>query len=245
MTREEFERQRAYLSMESRKGDTIRLCRDYADECRKNGDMDNLNEALYCLYSELSLNGSEEEGMAVFEDLFALRKALSQHNLKEHGEAYASLLNIKAGCTDNIDEAIACQEEAIGIYDELGLSDSRGFDIGMEDAFGFLGKLYCYKGDYALGIHYTTIALERALREDESDFNIGLYNRRLGIAHLVMGNTQKARECIQKALGLFVSSSEKEPDPYADPGVIDSCRQLLAECDGRSHPDDFYQQWLI
>lgn len=231
--------------MESRWEEAIRLCRDYAEECRQSGDPDSLAEALYNLYSELSVHGIEEDARSVFEDLFALRKALAQHNLKENGEAYALLLNLKTSITDNIEEAVACQEEAIDIYKRLGLYDGEGFDIGFDDAFGFLGKLYCYKGDYASCIHYTTIALERALREGESDFNIGLYIRRLGIAHLLTDNTQKARECIQKALDCFVRSSETEPDPNTDPDVIDSCRQLLLECNGRTHPDEFYQLWMI
>ena len=245
MTKEEFDRQKESLTMEFRWEEAIRLCRDYAEDCRQSGDPDSLAEALYVFYSELSMHGSEEEARSVFDDLFALRKAFAQHNLKENGEAYARLLNIKASITDNIEEAVACQEEAIDIYKRLGLYNVEGFDIGFDDAFGFLGKLYCFKGDYASCIHYTTIALERALRESESDFNIGLYNRRLGIAHLLTDNTQKARECIQKALDCFVRSSETEPDPYADPDVIDSCRQLLAECAGRTHPDEFYRQWMI
>lgn len=233
MTKEEFVRQKENLTMDFRWEDVILLCRNYAEECRQSGDPDKLAEALYSLYSELGVHGSEEDARSVFEDLFALRKALAQHSLKKNGEAYARLLNLKASITDDIEEAVACQEEAIDIYKRLGLYDEEGFDIGFDDAFGFLGRLYCYKGDYASCIHYTTIALERALREDESDFNIGLYNRRLGVAHLMTGNTQKARECIYKAQDCFVRSSKTEPDPYADPDVIDSCRWLLAECDRR------------
>ena len=156
--------------------------------------MDNLAEALEVFCSELNLHGSEEEAQAVFDDLFALRKALATSDLQSDLLAYARMLHRKACSADDIAEAVACQEEAIGIYKELGLYDSRGFDICYDDAFGFLGKLYCYKGDYASGIHYTTIALERALREGDSDFNIGLYNRRLGIAHLLTGDPLKARE---------------------------------------------------
>ena len=236
MTIEEFNHKKENLAFESRQGEIIRLCRKYVEECRQSGDLDNLAEALDSLYSELSVNGSEEDAKTVFNDLFALRKALAQHNLKENGEAYAVMLHKKA---------ISCQEEAINIYKELGLYDSHGFDIDWDDAFGFLGQLYCYKGDYASGIHYTTIALERALREGNSEFNIGLYNRRLGIAYLLTGNTQKARECIHTALDCFERSSRTEPDPTADTDVINSCMQLLTECSGRSHPDDYFWQWLI
>lgn len=245
MTKEEFNRQKEHLTMDFRWEEAIRLCRNYARECRQNGDIDNLASALHSLYSELTVHGGEEEARAVFDDLFALRKALAKHNLQEDGEAYALLLNIKAYTSDDIGEAIACQEEAIDIYKKLGLYDSRGFDIGLDDAFGFLGKLYCYKGDYASGIRYTTLALERALREGDSDFNLGLYLRRLGVAHLSSGDTRKARESLLKALDCFVRSSRTAPDPYADPEVIDSCRQLLAECDHRTHPDEHYKQWLI
>lgn len=245
MTKEEFNHQKENLALESRWEDVIRLCQNYVEECRQSGDMDNLAEALNSLYSELSVNGGKEDAKTVFDDLFALRKALAQHDLKENGEAYATILHQKAYTTDNIEEAISCQEEAINIYKELGLYDSQGFDIDWDDAFGFLGKLYCYKGDYAAGIHYTTIALKRALREDNSDFNIGLYNRRLGIAYLLSGDTYYARKCILTALYCFERSSKTEPDPYADPDVINSCRQLLTECSGRLHPDDYYNQWLI
>lgn len=208
--------------------------------------MDNLAEALEVFCSELNLHGSEEEAQAVFDDLFALRKAMAQHRPAASDLlAYARMLHRKACSADDIAEAVACQEEAIGIYKELGLYDSRGFDICDDDAFGFLGKLYCYKGDYASGIHYTTIALERALREGDSDFNIGLYNRRLGIAHLLTGDPLKARECIQTALECFERSNEEDPDPYTYPEVADSCRQLLSECGGRSHHDDYYWKWLI
>ena len=222
MTKEEFDRQKENLALEFRCEEVIRLCRNYARECRQSGDLDNLAEALDSLYVELSLHGDEEETKAVFDDLFALRKALAQHNLQENGEAYALMLHRKACTTNNIEEAVACQEEAIGIYKELGLYDEEGFDIEFDDAFGFLGQLYCYKGDYASGIHYTTIALERALREGDSDFNIGL----------------SALECFER-------SNEEDPDPYTYPEVADSCRQLLSECDRRSHPDDYYWQWLI
>ena len=229
MTKEEFDRQIENLSMDFRWEEAIRLCRNYAEECRQGGDMDNLAEALEVFCSELNLHGSEEEAQAVFDDLFALRKALATSDLQSDLLAYARMLHRKACSADDIAEAVACQEEAIGIYKELGLYDSRGFDICYDDAFGFLGKLYCYKGDYASGIHYTTIALERALREGDSDFNIGLYNRRLGIAHLLTGDPLKARECIQTALECFERSNEEDPDPYTYPEVADSCRQLLSE----------------
>ena len=245
MTNEEFNRQKENLSTELRWEALIRLYRRYVEECRQDGDLDNLAEALDGLYVVLSAHGSEADAKAVFDDLFALRLALAQHNLKENGEAYARLLHRKVSIADDIDEALSCQEEAVSIYKKLGLYDPRGFDIDQDDAFGCLGQLYCYKGDYASGIHYTTLALERALREGESDFILGLYYRRLGIAHLLSGDSQNARVCIREALLCFERSSQTEPDPYADPSVIDSCRQLLSECDGTRHPDDYYWQWLI
>lgn len=245
MTNEEFNRQKENLSEELRWEDLISLYRRYVEQCRQDGDLDNLAEAMYGLSLELSVHGSEADAKAVFEDLLALRKAFAQHNLKAYGEAYALLLHRKVCITDDIDEALSCQEEAIGIFKELGLYDPRGFDIDQDDAFGCLGQLYCYKGDYASGIHYTTLALERALREGESDFIPGLCYRRLSIAHLLSGNSQNARGCIREALLCFERSSQTEPDPYADPEVIDSCRQLLSECDGPLHPADYYWQWLI
>lgn len=247
MTKEEFYRQKESLSTESRWEELIWLCQRYVEECRQSGDPDLLAEALDSLYSELILHGCESDVRLVFDDLMALRKALAQHNLKENGKAYARLLHLKACSTDNIDEAVSCQEEAIRIYKELGLYDPRGFDIGYEDAFGFLGQLYCYKGDYSSGIHYTTLALERALREEDVDFSIGLYYRRMGIAFLLTSDTQKARACFREAILCFERSSEAEPDPYTDPYpvVISSCLQLLSECDGPLHPDEYYWPWLI
>lgn len=245
MTKEEFNRQKDRLTIEHRWEESILLCRRYVEQCRQSGNPDLLAEALGCLYTELSVHFSEADARAVFDDLLALRKAFAQHNLKAYGEAYALLLHRKACNTDNIDEAVSCQEEAIGVYKELGLYDPRGFDIGYDDAFGCLGQLYCYKGVYASGIHYTTLALERALREGESDFNLGLYYRRLGIAFLLTGDSQNARISICEALECFERSSQAEPDPDADPVVIDSCRQLLSECDGPLHPANYYLQWLI
>lgn len=245
MTKEEFNRQKEDLSSELGWEALIRLYRRYVGECRQDGDIDNLAEALDGLYVVLGAHGSEADAKAVFDDLFALRLALAQHNLKENGEAYARLLHRKVSIADDIDEALSCQEEAVSIYKALGLYDPRGFDIDDDDAFGCLGQLYCYKGDYASGIHYTTLALERALREGESDFILGLYYRRLGIAHLLSGDSQNARGCIREALLCFERSSETEPDPYADPSVIDSCRQLLSECDGPLHPANYYWQWLL
>ena len=245
MTTEEFNRQNERLTTEHRWEESILLCRRYVEQCRQSGNPDLLAEALGYLYAELGTHGSEADARAVFDDLLALRKAFAQHNLKEHGEAYALLLHRKVCITDNIDEALSCQEEAVSIYKKLGLYDPRGFDIDHDDAFGCLGQLYCYKGDYAAGIHYTTLALERALREGESDFILGLYYRRLGIAHLLSGDSQNARGCIREALLCFERSSETEPDPYADPEVIDSCRQLLSECDGTRHPANYYWQWLL
>ena len=245
MTKEEFNHHKEYLSMHLRWDDLIRLCRNYEEECRQNGDLDNLAETLEYLYFELSMHGTEEEAKDVFDDLFALRQALAQHNFKEYGKDFAIMLYRKAYTTDLIEEAVACQEEAIGIYKKLGLYDEDGFDIDLEDAFGFLGQLYCYKGDYASSIHYTSIALKRALREGDDEFNIGLYLRRLGIAYLLSGNTQMARDSILKALDCFEYSNKTEPDPTTTPFVIDSCRQLLSECDGPQHPADYYWQWLI
>lgn len=245
MTKEEFNHQKERLTMEFCWEELFRLCRNYVEECRQSGDPDLLAEALDCLYTELSVHSSEADAMAVFDDLLALRKAFAQHNLKENGEAYALLLHRKSSNTDNIDEAVSYQEEAISIYKELGLYDRRGFNIGHDDAFGFLGQLYCYKGDYASGIHYTTLALERALKEGESDFNLGLYYRRLGVAYLLTGDTPNARGCIREASLCFERSSKTAPDPYADPDVIDSCRQLLSECDAPLHSDNYYWQWLI
>lgn len=63
--------------------------------------------------------------------------------------------------------------------------------------------------------------------------------------NLYEGNSQNARISICEALECFERSSQTEPDPYADPSVIDSCRQLLSECDGPLHPADYYWQWLI
>ena len=245
MTKEEFNRQKERLTIEHRWEESILLCRRYVEQCRQSGNPDLLAEALGCLYAELGTHGSEADARAVFDDLLALRKAFAQHNLKENGEAYARLLHRKVCIADDIDEALSCQEEAVSIYKKLGLYDPRGFDIDHDDAFGCLGQLYCYKGDYAAGIHYTTLALERALREGDSDFNLGLYYRRLGIAWLLSGDSQNARGCIREALLCFERSSQTEPDPYADPSVIDSCRQLLSECDGPLHPDNYYWQWLI
>lgn len=231
--------------MELRWDDLVRLCQRYVEQCRQSGDLDLLAEALDSLYTELSVHFSEIDAAPILDDLLSLRKALAQHNLKAYGKAYARLLHRKAYNTDNFDEAVSCQEEAIGVYKEMGLYDPRGFDIDHDDAFGCLGQLYCYKGDYASGIHYTTLALERALREGDSDFNLGLYYRRLGIAWLLSGDSQNARGCFREALLCFERSSQTEPDPDADPSVIDSCRQLLSECDGPLHPADYYWQWLI
>ena len=245
MTNVEFNRQKESLTMELPWDDLVRLCRRYVEQCRQSGDPDLLADALDSLYTELSVHFSEADAAPILDDLLSLRKALAQHNLKAYGKAYARLLHRKACNTDNIDEALSCQEEAIGVYKEMGLYHPRGFDIGHDDAFGCLGQLYCYKGDYASGIHYTTLALERALQEGDSDFNLGLYYRRLGIAFLLTGDSQNARGCFREALLCFERSSQAEPDPVADPVVIDSCRQFLSECDGPLHPDGYYWQWLI
>ena len=75
----------------------------------------------------------------------------------------------------SVEEAIAYHKGAMDIYKRLGLYNEKGFDIGLEDAFGFLGRLYCFNGDYALGIHYTTIALKRAIKDAKGDFLICIY----------------------------------------------------------------------
>lgn len=241
-----YQAQLERLRMENKREELIRLYREYERCCREDGELDELANVLDALSYELSVSGREEEAGDVFGDLFELRKALTQNDFRKYGEAYAHLLSIKASSwAHDIDEAIACQEEAIDIYKRLGLYDEKGFDIGYEDAFGFLGRLYCFKGDYEQGIHYTTIALERALTEDKNDFLIGVFYRQLCIAFLSLDDNKSAHTCLIKAQDYFTRAEQEDSDPYTFPFIAESCSLLMAECDKRTHSDDFYHQWLI
>ena len=242
MTSEEYRRRIEGFRRENDRAGAIRLCREEERRCREEGDLDGLATAL----NELSYELPDKEAREVFDDLRELRKALAQNDFRTYGEDYALLLHRKSySWAHDVDEAIACQEEAIDIYKQLGLYDERGFDIGDEDAFGYLGKLYCFKGSYTLGIGYTTTALKRALQTNDNDFLIGQYYRRLGVAHLSLNESDAARDCIQKALKHFTRAERADPDPYTFPGVLESCRRLLKECDGRTLPEKDYEQWLI
>jgi tetratricopeptide (TPR) repeat protein len=251
MTKDEYIRRLDILTSATDREEEIRLCREYEASCRHEGDIDELAGVLERLSSTLYISEHREaEAREVFNDLLELRKALAQNDFNKYGQAYALLLNRKAyTCADSVDEAIACHEEAMDIYKRLELYDEKGFDIGMEDAFGFLGKLYCFKEDYATGIRHTMTALERILKEagsdSSTDFQTGIYYRRMGIAHLCLGHSDTARDCLQKALKYFTRAEQSDPDPYAFPDVIVSCQLLLEECNGRTCPDEYYQQWLI
>ena len=119
------------LQMENNREGRIRLYREYEKCCREMGDPDGLADTLKSLCFELSLSGREEEAEDVFGELFELRKTLAQVDFEKYGKAYARLLSSKASSWScDIDEAIACQEEAIEIYRRLGLYDEKGFDIG-------------------------------------------------------------------------------------------------------------------
>ena len=245
MTREDLVRCEEELMFKSRYDDLFELYKEYENECRQNGDLEELAYALeYLSFFRIS-EGREEELKAYLDDLVELRKALAQHDYKKYGEAYAILLTRKSYNTPSVFESIECHKEAINIYKKLGLYDDAGFDIGNEDAFGYLGQLYCYQDDYELGIHYTTIALKRAIAVRDNDFNVGLYYRRLSVAYLSMGEAENARKSIQKAQEYFkmAESYDYDPDTYAD--LFGSCRQLLTECDERGHSNEFYKQWLI
>lgn len=242
MTKEEYNYRMGRLRMECNRAEVIRLCREYEKSCREEGDLDGLAEVL----NQLSFELPDDEAKEVFDDLYELRKALAQNDFKTYGEVYALLLHRKS-CTwsRDVDDAISCQEEAIDIYKRLGLYEERGFDIDYEDAFGYLGKLYCFKGNYELGIRYTTTALERAMQTNDNDFLIGLYYRRLSVAHLSLNDTATARDCIREALEYFTRAEQADPDPDTFPEVKNSCRQLLEECNERKYTDEFYQQWMI
>lgn len=246
LSHKKYQEQLARLRMENKREELIRLYREYERCCREEGDLDGLATVLEPLSYELSVSGREEEATDVFCDLFELQKALAQHDFKKYGEAYALLLNRKASSwSRDIDEAIACQEEAIDVYKRLGLYDEKGFDIGYEDAFGFLGRLYCFRGDYEKGIRYTKMALERALDAAENDFLIGVFYRQLCIAYLSLDDTTEARACLLKAQVFFIRSEQADPDPCTFPYITESLRLLMAECDKRTHTDEFYRQWLI
>lgn len=232
--------------MENNRTELISLYREYEQCCREKADLDELASVLESLSYELSVSGCEKEAWNVFRDIFELRKSLAKHDFNKYGKPFAQLLTRKASSwTDNIDEAIACQEEAIDIFKRLWLYDEKGFDIGIEDAFGFLGQLYCFKGDYESGIRYTTTALERELESADNDFQIGIYYRRLGIAHLCLGNKDAARNHLQKAIEYFTNANQTDLDPIVYPEVTGSCCQLLKECNGRTHTDEYYKQWLV
>ena len=249
MTKEHYYRQLEVLQTEGDREEAIRLCREYEKFCRENGDLDELASVLDTLSWELGVS-EHPDARKVFDDLLELRKALAHNNLKTYGQAYALLLHRKSYTwAESNDEAIACQKEAMDIYKHLGLYDEKGFDIELEDAFGYLGKLYCFNGEYEMCIRYTRTALERFLKntdtDSSADFQIALYYRRLGISHLCLGDTDAARNCLQKALDYFNRAEQAEPDPYTFPDVIGSCRILLEECNGRTFPDEYYQQWMI
>ena len=245
MTKEYYCKHLVALQTEGDREDVIRLCREYEKFCRKNGDLDGLAEVLDTLSMEMDVS-EHPDARIVFDDLLELRKALAQNDFISYGQAYALLLNrYSYTWTETADEAIAYQKEAMDIYKQLGLYDEKGFDIGFEDAFGYLGKLYCFNSDYTLGIHYTTIALERALIDAGNDFLIGIYYRRLGIAYLSIDNTTTSRQLFQKAIEYFTNANQTDPDPIVYPEVTGSCCQLLKECNGRTHSDEYYKQWLV
>lgn len=239
-----FQEQLERYWMEGDREKAISFCREYAECCREVEDWERLADVLDDLKHELHISGREDEANKVFADLFELRKAMAQQDFEKYGEAYALMLNRKS-CSCDIDEAIACQEEAIDIYKRLGLYDEKGFDIGLDDAFGHLGLLYCHKGDYELGIRYTTIALERALNDDDNHFIIGLFYQRLCIAHLSLDNLTSARTCLLKSQDYFARDEQENPDPDTFPHIAEINSALMTECDKRTHSDEYYKQWLI
>ena len=246
MNKEYYHKQLDSLQTDGSRDDVIRLCREYEKFCRKNGDIDELDAVLETLITNMGAEKYSDEERRVFDDLLELRKALAQHDFEQYGQSYAHILHRKSFfCWCDIDEAISCHQRAIYIYKLLGLYDERGFDIDYEDVFGYLGKLYCYKGNYKLGIRYTATAVEHAKEIGECDFLIGIFYRRLTIAYLSLDDTETARGCIQNAQKHFMLAEQADPDPYAFPEINESCRQLLKECDGRRHTDEYYQQWLI
>ena len=185
------------------------------------------------------------ESLILFDELFEIRKSLAEQDFARYGEDYARILSEKATTWASAAEAIEYQKEAIEIYRRLGLYDSRGFNIGYEDAFGLLGQFYLYNSEYVPGIFYTKRALERAEREDAGDFCIALFCRRLAVGYLSLNDSIRAQGYAEVALEKFEASSRIDPDPEADDYVTESCRQIMKECKKRRLSKEAYKQWLV
>lgn len=249
MRKEEFEERRDQLILENDWDNLDYLCRKYEYDCSTRGDVDGQAEAIDSqIFAQERLG--HENPKEIFRKLFQLRKI----HFNDSTEAYAKTLVRKAvSWSYEINAAIDCLQEACSIYDMLISHNEGAYYADREEAIGQLGLMYCLKGcgdkpsaaDNMAGIHYTQMALDMASRERDCDFRMGIYHRRLGIAHLCMENTEIARDCLQKAIECFTRANEYDPDLEVYREVTDSCNQLLAECDQRTYPNEFYQQWLF
>ena len=209
-------------------------------------ELDAKARRLYDESLELLVHDQLVESLALFDELLEIRKSLAEQDFAHYGEDYAKVLSSKAtSWAESAADGIECQKEAIEIYRRLGLYDSRGFNIGYEDAFDVLGKLYLSNDEYVPGIFYTKRALERAEREDASPFCIGLLCRRLAVGYLMLNESVRAQGYAEVALEKFEKSKRIDPDPEADDDVIETCRQILKECKKRTHPKEFYHWWLV
>lgn len=130
MTKEEFYRRKAELVPGIHHRELRALCRQYENQCRRDGNIEEMIARLDELCSELVCFNHYDEAQEFFDDMLRLRKGLVLTDLKANGEAYAQLLCCKAALwADSADEALSALSKATLIYKELSLYESHRHEI--------------------------------------------------------------------------------------------------------------------
>ncbi|MCS6808992.1 MAG: tetratricopeptide repeat-containing sensor histidine kinase [Candidatus Kapabacteria bacterium] len=201
----------------------LEYCEQALKHARNLGYKAGIAEAASTMGNIHTQQGTYERAIQNYLEALNIFEELRQ---KERIAATLSLLGIAYSKRGNNRQSLEMYEKARTIYAELG--DKRG----LAKTLGNMASLYSDNGDdrIALTFYEKTLALHREFGDSVS---VAAALNGIGIAHINLGNYDKALQCLQETERIFTSQPNTDPsilgDIYNNFAVIYIYKQQYAQ----------------